>query len=264
MRERHNLVGHRLAVLASSRHDIAFLPLSDVSFFSLFPDIVSSPKNLNVQYRLAEIDVKYSHDDGKLHSRCIEWWGIHSLYEKNKKFLNGLSHIIAILNKLQAVINEAHVSDFGPDLPIFVDSNLSCARALDWEALEYDVYRGLNGKIPFNYQLSEKVAASIADELPFLDLVDHFRTKVPDSVIISLIRQLLEQYTKQVKGMTLIPVRWIKTLDSKDVIVVETDVPVVFNLSDPSRAEVKIGALDVSLRRAGTIGRFRPAARKKY
>jgi hypothetical protein len=154
------------------------------------------------------------------------------------------------------------MSPFGEDLPIFVDSASSCARSLDWDSLEFDVFRGLNSQIPFDFHLSRRARIRIMPELPFLDFDEHFGSVVSPDVLMLLIRRLLEQHTRKASGMTLIPARWVKSVTSDDTIVVEAGVPMVLSFSDPLRVLVRVGALDVLLRRSGTSRRPRRRRRR--
>ena len=246
------LMGHKVAVVALSRHNTSYVPLSEASLYSLFPDPLWRGGRSAVVSRLADIRVERSPESGKLHGRCAKWWDVPVLLEQRRNNVRGSARALQSLADLQRALERNFASPFGADLPIFVDSASSCARVLDWDALELDVVRGLNSQIPFDYHLSRRVRPLVMSELPFLDVEEHFRSVMPDQVLVSLIRQLIDQHTRQVRGMTLLPVRWVSCISAADTVVVAAGVPMVMTFSDPMKVRVRVGALDVSLRRAGS------------
>lgn len=263
MQERRGLMGHRVAVVALSRHRAPYVPISDASFYSLFPDVVRRAGGSDIEYRLADIRVQRDPKDGKLRGHCVKWWEVHSLLEQRKHNVRGIARVLRALEKLQRALERSFMSPFGVDLPVFVTSAPSCVRALDWDALEFDVFRGLNSQVPFDYHLSRRARARIMPELPFMDFDEHFDSVVTADTLMMLMQRMLEQHVRQEDEMTLIPARWIKSVAPDDTVVVAAEVPMVLPYSDPLHVLVRVGALDVLLRRSGTSRRPRRRRRCK-
>jgi len=253
-----DLMGRAIAVVALSPHRSRFVPVSEASLYSLFPDVIRHGKRSTPRRRLALI--KLSHDDttSKLRGECQRWWDLRSLSEQHSNGERGTARTMHALTMLQHAVDKQQAAPLGEDLPIFVDSGSATIRAMDWNRLEADVVRGLNARLPFDYAVADRVGDRIARELPFVDVEEHFRSVVPDAEVTSLIRQLLGQHTRHVNGMSLVPLRWVAAVRSDDTVVVETGTPMLIPCANPLRAAVRVGALDVVLRRAWpskTVGR---------
>ncbi len=246
----HNsIVGHEVAVVALARQRAPYVPLGEATLFSLFPDQVFRGERHLVEPRLVEIRMSRNEILGKLIGRDVRWWDLDALRSRYKiePRKHGRAHYAMI--ELERALSQRFISPFGEDLPIYVDSTASNVHSLDWTALEIDVVRGLNGKIPFVHKLSRRVRGKIYRELPFLDVSEHFRSVVPDDTVMSLIRQLLDQHTKTVQGRSLIPARWVGRIGKNDTVLVETGVPAVISFACLSELRVQVGALNVPLGR---------------
>lgn len=250
---RSELLGHRVAVTAVSQFSSRFVPLQEMSLFSLYPDVCRRSDSYQVKYRLANINLVAT-EDGKLIGRSPKWWDTECLADEDKHYGKEFSRIRDIFYSLNKELDSECVCPLGHDLPVFVDANSSVTREMDWDALEQDVYCGLNSSIPFTYCLSDKTKYKITDELPFIDFPEHFRSVVTTSTLMSLIRQLLAQYTINVRGMSLVPVRWLSKLTPSDTIIVDTGVYYAMNFISASAMSVDSGALHVSIKNPYSAG----------
>jgi hypothetical protein len=238
------MMGQHLAVMGSSRYRQEYVPLDDAVLYSMFPDPVPRRGGVAMTQRLA--CVRLSRTNGKVVGCCTKWWDLDALRKRWRERPNvSTAKAVSSSAKLQAALQQEgrYVSPFGEDLPIYIDSASSRSRDLDWEMLELDVFRGLNGQVPFDYRLSRRVRGRIIDELPFIDIGEHFRTVVPDDTYRSLTRQLIDQHTRVVNGMSLVPLRWVKRIGMADTVVVETDVPIVIRLASPKHIVIELGAM---------------------
>jgi hypothetical protein len=247
MQDNRELMGHPVAVVAMSRHQTQYVPLGEASLFCLYPDPIRRRGHTVVRYRLARMRLSLD-EHGKLVSHCLKWWDTDALSAAYKKQVRGLGGAHHALVTLQNALQRDLRAPFGVDLPIYVDSSTSRSGPLDWDMLEYDVMRGLNGMVPFDYKLSRRMRPRILPEIPFLDLEDHFRSVIPNNTIMTLIRDLLREHTENEHGMTLVPARWLSHIVSHDAVVVVADVPSVLHFSNPAALDVEAGSFRVSLR----------------
>lgn len=246
MHEEQGMDGSKLAVIAVSRQRADYVSVEDAVLFALFPDRISRQGRPRTVARLSEI--RLSIDNDRVVGQCAKWWDAAALQKQCNENPRRHARAAHALVDLRRALERRYASPFGNDLPIYVDSASGCARSLDWDSLEWDVVRGMNSKVPFRYHLSQRVRNRITKELPWLDRDEHFRTAVPDDTVVSLIRQLLEQHTKEVRSMSLIPARWIAKIHQRDRVVVAVGVPYVFD-TDLGGCVVDIGALRVNLDR---------------
>ena len=241
---------NRVAVIAISRYDHSFTALDDAQLFSLFPDRVpahnAAPKEV---MRVASIGLHRDSTSEIVVGQCKQWWDLAALEGQHKRAARTCRYAHRAMIDLLDAIEKDYVSPFGDDLPLYIDSGSARSRALDWDTLEWDIFRGMNSEVPFGWRVSKRVRGRIVGELPFLDVESHFRSVVPTETLMALARRMLEQHTHEANGMSLVPLRWIARVDKRDAIIVRTGVPIVIRFSKPHMARVRVGAMDVSLRR---------------
>lgn len=244
-----DIVGQRLAAMICSPFRRRYVPLDGATLYTLFPDAVRHRGQTTVVMRLGAIRMRLG-EDGKLVGKCSQWWDVDVLH---KKWLGDQTSVpaeaVSARNALITALERHYVSPFGDDLPIYVDVAASRNRAYDWNILEWDVFRGLNSQIPFKYKATRKVKNKIVSELPFLDMESHFRSVVSDDMCCDLIRQLIAQHIKNIGSMSLMPLRWIATIDPKDTVVAETGAPLVVNVADARRSKIEVGAINIVMTR---------------
>lgn len=232
-----------VAVVAKSTLKDDFVPVSEAALYCLYEDRVKyddKPRPM-VKSRMASLRMR--NKDGKLQVSCKRWWDTYILTRKSKK-----SFYRVVFDELTDVRNACTPSAFGRDLPVYVDSETAEMRSLAWDALEYDVFRGLNSRVPFDYSLAKEIRQKIIPELPFQDMENHFRSVVSDATVMSLIRQLIHQHTVVVDNMQLVPLRWVECVLPDDQLVVEVNRPFVMSFPDPANPLVRVGAVDALLK----------------
>lgn len=232
-----------VAVVAKSQMNDAFVPISEALVFCLYRDRVKyddKPQFVN-KPRMAAL--RMCNEDGKLNMSCQRWWDTYLLKRKSNK-----SFYKSVFMELDRSRQEYRPAPFGRDLPIYIDSETAEMRSLAWDVLEYDVFRGLNSRVPFDYSLAKEVRRKIIAELPFQDMANHFRSVVSDNTVMSLIRQLIHQHTVVVDNMQLVPLRWVQCVLPDDQLVVEVNRPFVMSFPDPANARVQVGALNALLK----------------
>lgn len=239
------VVGYPTAVVAFSTNPAPCVPLGDATLYSLFSHCVRKDGRASVKQRLAQLKLFVS-SAGKIYSRALRWWDITVLNRLYKQDPHGMAQPHKALSVLSSTIANGVSTEFGIDLPIHISSESTKFGELDWDVVEFDIMRGLNGRIPFDYDISVIDEADITKAVPFLD-IEHFRGVVDGDAIIELTRQLRAQHTHKVGALNLTPVRWFKQADPANV-VIATNQPYLMYFADPYYLKVAVGALDVSLR----------------
>ncbi len=261
-------VANRVAVVALSPLGIPYVPFKDAVLFSLYPDYGLGGSNdggSKPVYRIARIRLWHNRDSGLLCGKCNRWWDLANLLSSGPPKSNGARAAIHAADLLNNALVRSPLSALGVDLPIYLDKSVSPRFSAEWNILEWDVFRGLNGTIPFHWTLPAEDEELIKRQLPFLDVAEHFRSVVSRGEIVTdLITQLVDQYTPDVTGMSLMPFRWVNRSHPDDVIVVKTNEVRVMTFADPRKYTVDIGSLRVPLSRPMRArGAGAPASRKE-
>ncbi len=247
MEDSLGMMGCKVTVVALSPSREGYVPVEEATLYSLFPDYeYRNGRFMRDEPELRVARIKLSVEGSKVVGRCDRWWSIGrlraELRSKSKR-----SKMPVQAARLLSRVTKASV--FGRDLPFFFADTSDGIRSLDYGILELDVFRGMNGVFPFQYKLTAELEERIKDELPFCDLREHFASLMPDTAVLSLMRQLVRAYSRQVRGMTLTPLRWISSLDSSDTVAVKVCEPVSVVLPDAKDLCLRVGALSVELAR---------------
>ena len=239
-----NFVG----IIAVSSCGSSYAPVSETTLYSLIPERVRKEGRSALRQRLVALKLYRHSKTGKIVSRMTQKWDVESLKIEQKSSPNTLFKQYRAATDMQTAMNQRRHLPITYDLPLFLDVSASPARSLDWQQLETDVVSGINGKFPFKWEVAGDMSTKIKNAIPFLDVGQHFRSIVDnDDIVMSLMRQLMDQHSPKLNCRSLLPVRWLEDIKQNDPIFVEIgsarSVPVQ-KLFSPC---VSVGALDVKL-----------------
>lgn len=246
--EQDSYAGHSVTIVASSPYRARFVPASEATLFTLYPVVIERRASRFVAERLGEFR---SHiEGGKLKLTCARWRNASAVRRQLCDNAGSPAAHIRAFSQIHSARQHKYASPFGRDLPFYLDAS-HAARNVDWDVLAFDVFRGMKGQVPFTWRLSHSRTKRIVSELPFVDFV-HFESVVSPEIangdmLLSLCRQMLEQHTVAAGKRSLVPLRWIEVLHAGDVVMVDTQSPMVVAPFDIHDLSISVGALDARL-----------------
>lgn len=253
-----DIIGRRASVVARSGRGELWAPVDQVLWFSLFPDVLHGARGPHVVERLAVLRTSLQPlPDAKarlvIRSVPVRWWDEAVLARNVAARPDHLSMRTdaEMLQTLKASCARASTG-LDDDLPVYVSLSAAKSAALDWLSIEFDVFRGVNGEIPFEFNLDGKLRGDqerIEQERPFLDVTQHFRSSVSDKAVMELSRQMIKQYSVTVGAATLLPARWWSYVAPGAAVLVKTGEIRRLTIVDAQHADLRVGMFDVDMRK---------------
>lgn len=253
-----DVVGRCAYVVAYSGRGEQWSPVDQVLWFSLFPDVLHGARGPHVVERLAVLRTPLQPAPTAktrlvIRSVPVRWWD-ETVLARNvaARPEHPATQLDAeMLYRLKASGEHTPVG-LDDDLPIYVNRGTAKSVALDWSSVEFDVFRGINGDIPFEFNLTGKLRDDqdrIEQERPFLDVTQHFRSSVSDEAVTELSRQLIKQYSVTVGAATLLPARWWSYVVPGTTVLVKVGEIRRLTIVDAQHADLRVGMIDVDMRK---------------
>lgn len=258
IRAQADVVGRCAIVTAYSDIGAGWAPVDQVTWFSLFPDVLHGARGPHVVERLAVVKTPLCPSPlAKSHlvirSQSVRWWDEDVLNRRASASSSPASlRLDADMFRRLRGQSDKPSSGLDDDLPIYVNRSTARSMSLDWTALEFDVFRGVNGEIPFTFKLEGKLREDqerIERERPFLDVTQHFRPSVSDEAVMELSRQLFRQYTVKVGAAMLTPARWWAYVSPGTTVLAKTGEFHRLTIVDARHADLRVGMIDVDMRK---------------